>query len=110
MDLCINTQTPLLQFSTVIAENGQARYWPDSVDLSELKEGVDYRFSPGGVTRMVLPLVKWLHHHGRVQRHPHLQPQRDGSEPHHRRRHLQRRPTGISRSARPVVAAHFACR
>ncbi len=66
MDLCINTQTPLLQFSTVIPENGQTRYWPDSVDLSELKEGADYRFSPGGVTRMVFPLVKWLHHHGRV--------------------------------------------
>ncbi|MGP8072582.1 MAG: glycosyltransferase family 4 protein [Thermoplasmata archaeon] len=34
----------------------------EGTDLATLKEGVDYRFSPGGVTRMVYPLVrKFLH-------------------------------------------------
>jgi glycosyltransferase involved in cell wall biosynthesis len=32
----------------------------DGTDLTTLREGVDYRFSPGGVTRMVYPLVRRL--------------------------------------------------
>ena len=32
----------------------------DATDLASLREGVDYRYSPGGVTRMVYPLVRRL--------------------------------------------------
>jgi len=32
----------------------------EGTDLATLEEGVDYRFSPGGVTRMVYPLVRRL--------------------------------------------------
>lgn len=32
----------------------------DPTDLTTLRDGVDYRFSPGGVTRMVYPLVRRL--------------------------------------------------
>jgi glycosyltransferase involved in cell wall biosynthesis len=32
----------------------------DPTNLATLREGVDYRFSPGGVTRMVYPLVRRL--------------------------------------------------
>jgi glycosyltransferase involved in cell wall biosynthesis len=35
---------------------------PEGTDLSTLQEGVDYRFSPGGVTRMVYPLIRRLLH------------------------------------------------
>ena len=33
-----------------------------TTDLAALREGVDYRYSPGGVTRMVYPLVRRLLH------------------------------------------------
>ncbi|HTW56097.1 MAG TPA: glycosyltransferase family 4 protein [Thermoplasmata archaeon] len=57
LSLCINTQTPLIQFLTppaAFAANG------GTTDLAGLREGVDYRYSPGGVTRMVYPLVRRL--------------------------------------------------
>ena len=57
--ICINTQTPLVQFldpGAAATANGTR----EGVDLSSLREGVDYRFSPGGVTRMVYPLVRRL--------------------------------------------------
>jgi glycosyltransferase involved in cell wall biosynthesis len=38
------------------------------VRLSDLKENIDYRFSPGGVTRMVLPLLKHLKQKGKIVR------------------------------------------
>lgn len=55
--MCVNTQTPLVRFKP--SEPTKRR--PASVktpDLSELTEGVDYDFSPGGVTRMVFPLIR----------------------------------------------------
>ncbi|MGA9839963.1 MAG: glycosyltransferase family 4 protein [Thermoplasmata archaeon] len=60
LSICINTQTPLVQFlgpheGTLL--DGATR---DPTDLSSLREGVDYRYSPGGVTRMVYPLVRRL--------------------------------------------------
>jgi len=58
MRVCINTQTPLLQFAAA-AKDGRAM-WELEPDFSKLEEGVDYRFSPGGVTRMVYPLAKRL--------------------------------------------------
>jgi glycosyltransferase involved in cell wall biosynthesis len=57
LSICINTQTPLVQFLTP----PDGRPLDSSVrDLAQLREGVDYRFSPGGVTRMVYPLVRRL--------------------------------------------------
>jgi len=56
MSICINTQTPLLQFPR--AQAGRHALWELDPNISRLMEGVDYRFSPGGVTRMVYPLVR----------------------------------------------------
>jgi glycosyltransferase involved in cell wall biosynthesis len=56
LSICINTQTPLIQF---LAPDGGASI-PEGAELVTLREGVDYRFSPGGVTRMVYPLVRRL--------------------------------------------------
>lgn len=59
VNVCINSQTPLLQF--LAPTDGTAGpKWGETARLSQLKEGVDYRFSPGGVTRMVYPLVRRL--------------------------------------------------
>ncbi len=55
--VCINSQTPLVQF--LDGPEGPARL-RDGVDLATLREGVDFRYSPGGVTRMVYPLVRRL--------------------------------------------------
>lgn len=56
--ICINTQTPLLQFPA--PTDGTHPAWRIENDLSKLEAGVDYRFSPGGVTRMVYPLAQRL--------------------------------------------------
>jgi len=50
--LCVASQTPLIQLiNTNVA-------WSDGVtDFLSLTEGVDYRFSPGGVSRMLYPLL-----------------------------------------------------
>lgn len=58
LSVCINTQTPLLQFSS--EDDTVPPLWSIEPDFSKLREGVDYRFSPGGVTRMVYPLVRRL--------------------------------------------------
>jgi glycosyltransferase involved in cell wall biosynthesis len=56
VSVCINTQTPLLQFPR--ESDGRPALWELEPDISKLEEGVDYRFSPGGVTRMVYPLAR----------------------------------------------------
>ncbi|MCI4345148.1 MAG: glycosyltransferase family 4 protein [Thermoplasmata archaeon] len=58
--MCINTQTPPVLF--LISPQKLELMPPLDAEsgLSALAEGVDYRFSPGGVTRMVFPLVKRL--------------------------------------------------
>jgi glycosyltransferase involved in cell wall biosynthesis len=63
--ICINTQTPLVQF--LPNEDGTSRAPPGIVDLKDLTEGLDYRISPGGVTRMLLPLVGALVKEGVVK-------------------------------------------
>ena len=60
MSLCINTQTPLVQFLGSPNGTNLDPVSRDPTNLATLKEGVDYRFSPGGVTRMVYPLVRRL--------------------------------------------------
>jgi glycosyltransferase involved in cell wall biosynthesis len=62
--ICINTQTPLVQFSARAAALLRSRSGHDAPSLGELVEGEDYRYSPGGVTRMVLPLVRRLQEQG----------------------------------------------
>lgn len=58
LSVLINTQTPLLQFSD--GPKGSRPLWSVEPDFANLEEGVDYRISPGGVTRMVYPLAKRL--------------------------------------------------
>lgn len=60
LSICINTQTPLVQFLDRTEGNERTRPLADAVDLATLQEGVDYQFTPGGVTRMVYPLVRRL--------------------------------------------------
>ncbi len=57
MKMCINTQTPLVQFSPTL--NNIKSETPID-DLSKLVEGKDYNYSTGGVTRMIYPLVKQM--------------------------------------------------
>lgn len=63
VNVCINSQTPLLQFISP-ADGSHGPVWGEVANLAELEEGVDYRFSPGGVTRMVYPLVRRLRARG----------------------------------------------
>jgi len=59
VNVCVNSQTPLLQFLTP-PDGSPGPGWGATANLADLEEGVDYRFSPGGVTRMVYPLVRRL--------------------------------------------------
>jgi glycosyltransferase involved in cell wall biosynthesis len=59
LSICVNSQTPLLQFVPP-PEDSPGASWPTSARLDEFDEGVQYRFSPGGVTRMVYPLLRRL--------------------------------------------------
>src|SRR5580658_5314328 len=61
LSICINTQTPLVQYLRPLEGNLMDPVSRDPTNLDTLEEGVDYRFSPGGVTRMVYPLVRRLH-------------------------------------------------
>jgi glycosyltransferase involved in cell wall biosynthesis len=60
LSICINTQTPLVQFLRPAEGHLLDGAERNGNDLTTLEEGVDYRFSPGGVTRMVYPLVRRL--------------------------------------------------
>lgn len=59
--LGVASQTPLVQFK----EPSLAQY--PLVDISTLKENVDFRFSPGGVSRMLFPLLTRLREGGLIQ-------------------------------------------
>ena len=60
--ICINTQTPLVRFKRPFDDRlyssmkGQEK-------LSEFREGIDYDFTPGGVTNMLRPIVKRMVDH-----------------------------------------------
>ncbi|MGA8275849.1 MAG: glycosyltransferase family 4 protein [Thermoplasmata archaeon] len=60
LSICINTQTPLVQFLSPSAGDRGIEGTFEPIDLATLREGIDYRYSPGGVTRMVYPLVRRL--------------------------------------------------
>ncbi|MDA4121530.1 MAG: glycosyltransferase family 4 protein [Thaumarchaeota archaeon] len=59
MRICVNSQTPFVRFklnlNDLLDKYGPL---PDPVDIKDLEEGVDYDYTPGGVTAMVYPLVK----------------------------------------------------
>lgn len=59
MRACISSQTPFVRFkltyNELIDKYGSL---PHPVAIEELEEGIDYDYSPGGVTAMVYPLVK----------------------------------------------------
>ena len=60
--LCINTQTPLIRFNVPfqdLLEKYQVRN--GTIKLSDFREGVDYDYTPGGVTAMLQPIVKRLY-------------------------------------------------
>jgi glycosyltransferase involved in cell wall biosynthesis len=58
LNLCINSQTPLvrfkLQYAELLEKYGEL---PDPVLLDILIEGEDYELSPGGVPKIVFPLI-----------------------------------------------------
>jgi len=63
----VNTQTPLLKFKEdrpAVPLKSDTR--TGVVDLHSLVEGVDFEFSPGGVTKMVFPLLTNLLKDGMV--------------------------------------------
>jgi glycosyltransferase involved in cell wall biosynthesis len=65
MKICVNTQTPLLKFNTSNQELMRRIKGPtETLELSSLKEGIDFEYSPGGVTRMVLPLLAHMMKNG----------------------------------------------
>lgn len=59
--LGVASQTPLVQFK----DPSLAQY--PLVDTSNLQENVDYRFSPGGVSRMLFPLLTRLREGGLIR-------------------------------------------
>jgi len=59
MKVCINTQTPPVRFKLSFAELlDKYGGLDDPLDIGTLEKGVDYDYSPGGVTAMVLPLLR----------------------------------------------------
>ena len=60
ISLCVNTQTPLVQYLGNPDSGRLEAASRDPTDLTTLREGVDFQYSPGGVTRMVFPLVRRL--------------------------------------------------
>lgn len=58
LNLCINSQTPLirfkLQYAELLEKYGEL---PDPVRIDALIEGEDYEMSPGGVPKLVCPLM-----------------------------------------------------
>jgi glycosyltransferase involved in cell wall biosynthesis len=59
MRACVNSQTPFIKFNLTYNELLE-KYGvlPDTVDINDLEEGIDYDYSPGGVTAMVYPLLR----------------------------------------------------
>ncbi|MGI0090083.1 MAG: glycosyltransferase [Nitrososphaerales archaeon] len=63
--LCINTQTPPVRFKTSYQEliekyGGSSSSLDSPLSLKQLVEGIDYDFTPGGVTAMIYPAVKQM--------------------------------------------------
>ena len=67
MKVCVNTQTPPVKFRVSYSELLE-KYGllDDPLDLESLDRGVDYDYSPGGVTAMVLPMLEEMSKSGAV--------------------------------------------
>ncbi len=61
--LCVASQTPLIQFAKIPPNLAET----NTLDLSSIVEGVDYKFSPGGVSRMLYPLLKHMRENGMIE-------------------------------------------
>lgn len=66
MKLCVASQTPLISF-LLPEEHLRKKYDKTPLELQELKEGEDYEFTAGGVTRMVYPLLLEMRKRGLVK-------------------------------------------
>lgn len=61
LDLCINSQTPLfrfkLQYSELLEKYGEL---PDPLPINVLVKGEDYEINPGGVPKIVYPMINQM--------------------------------------------------
>ena len=59
MRACVNSQTPFIKFNLnyneLLEKYGSL---PRIINVNDLEEGVDFDYSPGGVTVMTYPLLK----------------------------------------------------
>lgn len=67
MRVCLNSQTPPVRFKLGYGELlDKYGDLDEPVELGKLEEGVDYEFTPGGVTAMVYPLLRRMKEEGIV--------------------------------------------
>lgn len=66
MKLCLASQTPLVRFLCP-EEELEKKYGATPLEFQRLKEGEDYEFTAGGVTRMVYPLLLRMKEKGLVE-------------------------------------------
>jgi glycosyltransferase involved in cell wall biosynthesis len=65
LKICVNTQTPPLKFNISNQDLMRRIAGPTgALEIHSLKEGADFEYSPGGVTRMVLPLLAHMMKNG----------------------------------------------
>lgn len=59
MKICVDSQTPIVRFK-LSYEDLLDKYGnlEDPLDINTLEQGIDYDFTPGGVTNMLYPAVK----------------------------------------------------
>lgn len=71
LSLCVGTQTPYVRFKAS-SEDLYDKYGevPKPMPLSMLTEGEDFDYAPGGVTRLIPPLLRSLYRDGLIEK-PH---------------------------------------
>ena len=69
MKICVDSQTPVVRFK-LSYEDLLEKYGnlSDPLDIQSLEEGIDYEFTPGGVTNMLYPSVKSMLEDGFLDR------------------------------------------
>jgi glycosyltransferase involved in cell wall biosynthesis len=69
MKICVDSQTPVVRFK-LSYEDLLEKYGnlSDPLDIQSLEEGLDYEFTPGGVTNMLYPAVKSMLEDGFLDR------------------------------------------
>ncbi len=66
--ICVNSQTPFVKFNLSYKELVEKyKSLGNPVRLDELERGVDYQYTPGGVTAMLFPLLNRMHSQGIIQ-------------------------------------------